>query len=357
MFGRDYSAIAVDAGTTSLALCQLLRSGSNVRLYQHRRVEDPLHEAPHAALPGSASRAARLVTQTAFRGRVADLALRPPDVAFHLANIPVDYDPAKQDEWQSLLRYDAARNLDCDPEMLEVDWWPLPPGNRTGNNVMTISAKRDTIENWQSYFAACGLTLRRIDVLPLTLLRAALRMGLPRATTPDRNNALWGILNVGCTSSLLTVVLGAHCVYVRSLAVSGGTFTSEISRSLDVDYRSAEALKRRIATDWEQSTEDELLGLGAGIVQQSVQGMAAEVQRAFQYAMEGYPEAVPTTIYVCGGGARLTPIVDWLSEALGVKVEAFNALECIEVAPGAVTPVPQTLSAVCVGLALGGIGV
>lgn len=403
----------------------MTRRRGRIELSRWGVVEDPLRQRSEALTTRTISveRAARLVEQADFRGRPAAFALRPPDVIFHSATLPEAVRAAPPAERQTMLRFEAARQVQTDPEALEVDCWPLPPGNRTGANTMIVAARREALERWVAFFQEVGLELSRIDVLPCALLRSAWRAGLPKEASQPRGDeatqrespsgsapqspsgsaghrlaapapaephqCLWGVLDVGFSGSLLAVALGNQCVYVRGLATGGDAFTSALVDALRVDYGTAETLKRRYAQPGPRTAEPpgasdtegpgpspaaapasqlarpaeatgqhelaEIRGLVDTVLRSRVRSLAADIERAFAYAMESYPEAVPVGLYLCGGGAKLGRLSEDLQELLGIAVARLNP--CADVVmPARGLPVQegqQAHLAGCIGLALG----
>lgn len=380
-FKKVHSAVALDVGAGSISLCQLAHRAGTTELYRWGVVEDPLHAQPATAdlRDLSVERTARSVSQSGFCGRTAALAFKPPDASFHAAALPDALRAAPRLQQLATLQFDAARQMQADPAEVCVDFWPLPPGNRSGNNVMIAAARREVVDRWSAFVDAVGLELWRIDVLPHALLRSAWRAGLPgqQAQRPV-GECLWGILDVGFSGSLLVIVLGHACVYVRTSPVGGDALTTTVGESLHVDYGTAETLKRRhtlqasAESDRRPASEpppappdaevksgrtDELDDLVHTVLRSRLRSLADDIGRAFAYAMESYPAAVPTGLYVCGGGAKLARLPEVLGGLLGVDVARLNP--CAGMASARAGPpvqeVHQPNLAGCVGLALGDV--
>ena len=387
-FGRTHSTIALDVGPASVALCQLTRRRGGVALHRWGVLEDPLRSRLETddICASAAERTARFVRQTGFRGRAATLVLRPPDVTFHAVTLPDALSAAPAAQRQTMLQFEAARQIQATPEEIQADYWPLPPGNRSGTNAIIVAARRTVLDGWLDFFNVIGLEPSRIDVSPCALLRCAWRSGLP-GNRGERSvgECLWGMLDIGYSDALLAIALGSQCIYVRTLPIGGDAFTTAIAKMLKVDYGVGETLKRRYippgATQPSQEQQDspadsrcykgttgpsreaagadldELGGAVHTVVRGRLRALAVDIERAFSYAMESYPEATPVGLYVCGGGARLTQLPEALQKLLGVEVVVLNPCARVTPRPSA-PPVPEVHFpnlAACVGLALGDI--
>ncbi|MBU0641578.1 MAG: pilus assembly protein PilM [Planctomycetes bacterium] len=385
-FGHTHSSIALDAGPASIALCQLTRKRGSLGFHRWGALEDPLRERTAGEqldrLP--LERATRLVEQTGFRGHQVSIALKPPDAFFQAAKIPDSMRGAPRPQWLTMLRFEAARDAQCDPEELEVDFWRLPPGNRSGANVMITAVHRPVIARWCEALRAMGLTLRQVDVAPCALLRAAWHTGLPRVrpgadAKPEQRQVLWGVLDIGFSGALLAVALNSHCVYVRPLMTGGDALSLALVDALEVDYAVAETLKRQYtgprptpARAEGQPPSDSIETLPPAVANHALDGvdqalhavlrarirhLATEIERAFAYPMENYPDATPTAIYLCGGGARLGGLPEALHRLLGVEVALLDPCSGL-LPPARGMPMHQSHHAsltACVGLALGDV--
>lgn len=368
VFGRSYSRIAIDAGPVSVALCQLRRFAGSLSVYRHALLEDPLRSDDHpsfAERPPTV-RARRLIEQGEFHGIEAAIALKPPDVSFFPARVPETLADAPRSQWLTMLRFEAARQAQCAPDSLEVDFWPLPPGNRMGDNVLIVSVARAAVDRWVEFCAAAGLQLARVDVAPCAFLRLVVRQANfePQSTL----STMWGILDMGSAHCTLTIGLGNAAVYVRALTTTGDSYTQAVQHALGLDRVTAEMLKRRysprtvsVGPDgvvtasrphrWVDDVE-ELSQVLEPVLRTRTRALAGEVERAFGYVLEGYPNATPGTLYLAGGGARLAGLDDALREALELKTVRLDPAVCLNVRdPRSAAGLGSV--ATCVGLALG----
>jgi len=337
--------------------------------------EDPLRDRPAAdqAQRIAVERVVRLVRQSNFRGRRASIALKPPEVAFHAATVPDAFFTVPHGQRLTMLRFEAARQMQAAPEELEVDFWRLPPGNRAGHNVVIAAAKREAVVNWVRRLAQVGLELSLVDELPCALIRSAWRVGLPGRTDRPPEECLWGVLDIGFSGALLAVALGSQCVYVRTMTAGGDSLSSAIENAVRVNYGAAEILKRqyqppRAASDRSlpaaplspssptvaAARPDGLAAPLHALLRTRLRMLAVDTERAFAYAMESYPTATPVGLYLCGGGAKLAGLPELLAEWLGIEIRMLNPCENVPVEPGN-PPVHGAYypnMAACMGLAL-----
>lgn len=351
---RRHSAIALDIGTASVAACQVDRRGDRITLRSWGLAEDALRERPadqtaQTDAATSLERAVRLVEQLGFRGRDIIICMKPPDVSFIPVAAPDAVLNAPRDELLTALSFQAARELQVDPHSLAVDGWPLPK-NRTGANYLVSAASRATVDRRIQALETIGLTVRHIEAIPSVILRAAWRQ------TQYDEQSLWGALDIGFAGSVLALAKGPQCVYVRKLTGGGDAFTLAILDSLEVDYSTAEILKRQHGAAAPQA-DGELPEAINGVLRAGIRALAREIERAFSYAMESYPELTPRALHLCGGAARLEGMCADLNEELGIEVRLLDACTDLRLRDGVSEPsaLQRPALATGIGMALGDV--
>ena len=139
-------------------------------------------------------------------------------------------------------------------------------------------------------------------------------------------------MDLGYGSCVLALAMDAHCVYVRQLSVDGDSLTLAIRDALGVDYGTAEILKREYrppiaAAGRRRDDRDDSVDMPQAVhalMKSHIKALAGELERAFGYVMEGYPELSPTVLHVSGGGAKLNGLCDALHERLGIDVRPLD---------------------------------
>lgn len=364
-FKRHHSRIALDIGPASVAACQIRRTRRDrPTLHRWGRIEDPLRQRPTwtradpaGAIPSD--RVGRLVAQLGFRGRGVVLALKPPDVHFLPVALPAPMLAAPTDQLRTAMSFEAARELQVDPKSVVVDGWSLPPGNRSGHNLMICAASRTLVDNWSAAAEALGLWVERVETAPSALLRVAWRSQAPRLTT----ERVWGVLDLGFAASVLALARGPECIFVRNLSIAGDALTLAILDALGVDYATAEMLKREYSVL--PTGGDAGPGTGAAtvevpqalhsVIRQRVKALASDVERAFSYALESYPDLAAGPLFLAGGGCRLKGLPEALGEHLGIDVALLDPRPALELNPAGppLPPDEQPGAGPSIGAALG----
>lgn len=147
-----------------------------------------------------------------------------------------------------------------------------------------------------------------------------------RAYSGSSSREFSGIfIDVGGGTTDIAIVDRGNVVETKMFAFGGRTFTKEISKILDLEYRFAEQRKIKYS-------EKELTKELSGVVQKIVYPVAKLWMRTLKTALESCDdiESFPTQIYLCGGGSLLPEIKEVMLEFPWKKYLPFPLVPKIE---------------------------
>ena len=168
--------------------------------------------------------------------------------------------------------------------------------------------------------AAAGIDPRIIDVPPWTLF------GAGRALL-DRSDEAIAIVDIGSTSSELLVYAGDAVQYARSLNAGGQRVTEALASMFGIDTAKAEDGKLREGfidpqmRDASGPTGNDETDV-ATACREGTKPLIRQLRRSLQaHASEsGQPVA---QVYLCGGGASLPGLAEYVGQSLGVPTRAL----------------------------------
>lgn len=358
------SPISFDVGANGVRGCQVQARGNRAQLCDVLTFDRPnhAHDDEEESVGPKPAALARLIERGNFRGRDVALVLSPPDVHFFPLRLPAAALRQTPESLQQALRWEVSRQSRGASDQIEVRHWLLPAARGQEANVMAVALDSNRAERLCDQFSQHGLTVRRIDVSPCALVRAA------RLHWSPAEHDVWGMLDLGLRHSLLTVVVGTIPTYVRSLTVTHDQLTRRIAEAFEVPYQLAERLKceRGIATDArearavtprkEMMNATDLPRVLGGVLNDTIRNLAREIERCFTYVLQSHPDAALNRLMLAGGGARLSGLADSLASALGIPTAVLTSKAAADAAVqgvGEVTYEPQ--SAMAVGGALLGL--
>jgi Tfp pilus assembly PilM family ATPase len=326
-----HSAITFDLGRSGIRAYQLQARGARLALGDCLTVELPsANQSEDKAVTNlDARRLTRLVGQGGFRGRNVNVILSPADVQFHALRLPERVLTEGGQRLQAALEWETSHQTRGESQSLEVRHWRLPPGHHQGPNVMAVAVPTQRAVEWFEQLASEQLHLRRLDVSPCALARLA------RQIWPPADDELWGVLDLGCHQTNLTVVVGTAPTYVRSLSGSADEWTRQLAGALDVPHAVAERLKRQHGIQpGERGAREspssrpavEQLDAGAlpsvffGLLREPLNNLVREINRCFSYVLQNYTDLNISRLVMAGGGAGLHGLAAFLNLQLGLPV-------------------------------------
>jgi Tfp pilus assembly PilM family ATPase len=245
---------------------------------------------------------------------------------------------------QAALKWEVSRETRSEPNDLEVRHWLLPPGHHQGLNVMAAAiATRQAVQRF-GLFTRHHLHLRRLDVSPCAVVRAACQVWAPA------ENELWGVLDIGFRQASLTIVVGQIPTYIRSLSATTDQWTRQLATALDVPGAVAERLRREHgirpvergvgcslgeAAALERLDAEALPGVFFGLLRESLDNLVRDVNRCFSYILQNFTDLNVSRLFLAGGGAYLRGLASFLDLQLGVPVFPLTASADRENAEGA----------------------
>lgn len=325
---KHYSPIAIDIGAANLHAIQLDRRGGKLAVQSW--CELPVAAEPEGKTAGQAPLSPAswpIIDRARFTGSEVVISLNPPDVECAPLRVPENLLKMDHRALLAAIRHEVSRSISQPIDGAEIDAWPLVPGHLDSPNLMIAAARRDLIGSILAWLERQHLICRRIDVGPLSALRACARL----AHLPS-GDQLWGVLDIGKAAVRLYIGIGEVPVYVRCVPRGGEEMTRRISEELGVDRAVAEAYKRHYGM---QSTDGHrrsaaaiddavdsrrMAGILLSVLRPTIRSIGEEIQRSFRYAMGLYPDRTIAGLWTIGGGSELAGLQDSLHELLGVAV-------------------------------------
>lgn len=323
------SAILFDAGTTGVRACQVVR-----RRGQYAVTDVLSVAAGDAAATRSAvdcQRLGRLAQQGRFSGRDVGLVLAPPHVQFHVLRVPPNIFQQPAEQIHSALAWEIARETRADAKELEVRYWPLPPGHSEGLNVVAAALPAAQAHAWVAGFQAAGWRLRRIDVAPCALARAAMCGWTPHTTDA------WGIADIGAGRTVVTVMIGETPIYVRALTTGSRRWAQVVAEAFEASPREAEEITRAAGiqvidrgvrsapgTRGTACETDALPAILFNALRPQLETLCRELILCFSYALGSYSEAAVSRLVLAGGGSQLAGLDDYLTSVLDFPVHILG---------------------------------
>ncbi|MFH1709642.1 MAG: type IV pilus assembly protein PilM [bacterium] len=177
-----------------------------------------------------------------------------------------------------------------------------------------------------------------ISIIPLALCAV---LNQSKKIEKDKINA---IIDFGAEAASINIFKGDTPNFTREITVAGDSLTKAMTGLLVADqwqlnltYEQAEEIKKKYGIPKKDTAEVTDSGIPLVHIHEmmapTLQRLQNEIIRSFDYYKEEFRTEKIDNIFLTGGGSRLKNLEEFLSNALGTKVEMIDPVENIKVDP------------------------
>jgi len=248
-FQISKSFLGIDIGTSSVKLIELSKVGSRLKLENYGEIgastfyEGPFRTFEKNTLLLSTTDVAKAILAIIDEAKIQtkNVIFSIPDFSSFFTNFELP--PMSQNELDQAVRFAARQHIPLPLGEVTIDWQVIK-GRIIGKKgtklrVLLVAVPNEVIAQYQEISNLTNLQFRAME---------AETFGLVRSLVHD-SAKLRIIIDIGAQSTTVTVVDGKVLQISHSLDVAGNEFTRVLSKSLNVDYREAELMKRMKEND------------------------------------------------------------------------------------------------------------
>ena len=252
----------------------------------------------------------------------------------------------KLEELEEQIPFEAEQYVPYAIEDVNLDFQVLESTNPEANemDVLLVAVKKDIINDYLSIISTAGLKAVVVDVDAFALQNA-----FEIAYEMEKDQVV-GLVNLGAAVMNINILQGGMSEFTRDSALGGNRYTESIQKMLGLSYEQAESLK--LGGKVEGRTYED----ARPAIEMVNAELAGEVRRSFDFFRSSSHSDTIHRVLLSGGCARLSGLVEYLSESLEIPCEVANPLRNIKADPKNFDPeyleviAPQLT--VSVGLAL-----
>lgn len=315
-----YHSFGLDIGERSIKLVQLQRVRSGFSKFRYRLVHfSQIPLPPGWIVDGELQKPEEIVN--ALKNHVIKqkdgLAFSPwvavslPETKTYIQLIQLKANGNEINEEN--IREAAPSYLPYDLDDIYLDWQVI---EQKGNNasVLLAAVPKRIADSYTYLLNIAGLTPLAMEVEATAITRAVINR------KKDLSREARGILDLGATRSSFIIYDHGVIQFSLSLAFAGQEVTEKISRALNLELSEAEKIKKECGLDPKKCKGDLKTAL-----ESSLNELANKITQAIQFYKMHFPEKNPLTgIRLCGGGANLPALENYLSAKLKLKIRKAN---------------------------------
>lgn len=179
------------------------------------------------------------------------------------------------------------------------------PGGGGKMRVLLIAVAKGIVEKYLEVIKMADLSLRAIETESAALSRSL--------SNPSDPPSL--IVSMGASSTDLILVNGGNVYFTRSIATGGFALSKAIMAEFNLTLNQAEQYKIAYGI-----MEDKLSGKIAYVLKPMLDLVIAEILKAVEFARTHLGEEHLYRIIICGGGAYLPGLAEYMTEKTSIEV-------------------------------------
>jgi len=242
--GTRYSPISICIGNDTIHLIQLkemrgdfsIIAAESAEIIPDSNREKAIYNAIHSCL-----------SEGEFKGTKTALCLTGNDDIFvQHQRLSRDAKGAIEDRIMDEFR----RNLPFDPDRAEIRFMTTRKKfdqSETLDEVILMIADREIVKQYISLFKKLKLAPIMIGVESLALLRTFLTFPPPEMSSQD----ITAFMNISSSKTELMMIRNQSLAFTRTFPIGGEKFTSAIQEKINLDFESAERLKKAVSRNEE----------------------------------------------------------------------------------------------------------
>lgn len=312
--------LGVDISSTSVKLLELSRSGGRHRVESYAVEPLPPNSVVEknitdAELVGEAI--GRAVKKSGTRTRTAACAVAGSAVITKVISMPANL---SEDEMEGQIQIEADQYIPYPLEEISLDFEVLNTSEADPDrvDVLLAASRSDNVDVRVAALEVGGLQAKVVDVEAFAL-ENAVSLLMDGINSPH----VVAIMDVGATTSTLSVLEDRSIVYTREQLFGGRQLTDEIQRRYGLSYEEAGLAKRQGGLPDNYEPE---------VLQPFRESMAQEVNRALQFFYSSSQVGAVDHVVVAGGCASIAGIDELIREKIDTPVTIANPFENMSVA-------------------------
>jgi len=303
--------VGIDIGSSSIKLVQLREQKEAYSLMNVGLLQLPPEAIVDNTLMDSSS-----IVETINR-LIKDLNIRVKDAACSVSGNSViirkiSLPAMPYEELEEQIHWEAEQYIPFDINDVNVDFQILAADQNDPSKmeVLLVASKKDIINDYLAVFNETGIRLAVVDVDSFAIQNA---FELNYDVDPDSVSAL---INIGASIMNLNIVKDGISLFTRDVQMGGNLYTEEIQKQFGISSMEAEKIK--ITGDTPDKTR----------LQETIsrvnETLAMEMRRSLDFYNTTAGEGKITNVYISGGGAKITGLLEAVNQRLGLPVEILN---------------------------------
>ena len=248
--------LGIDIGTSAIKVVEMSRWGNSKKLENYGELQSKsLYQKPFRTFEKSCltlsskdiSRAIKAILEEAeIETRQAAFSI--PDFSSFFTTFEIPAVPKK--ELSQVVKYEARRYVPVPLSEVVLDWKVIknsPVKNKEKPvSILLVTVPKEVVHQYQEIASLTELELLFLEAEVFGLIRSLVKPYSPLTTLAKREKEIIAIVDIGAQSTTINIVDKQELKISRSFdRFSGNELTKILSKSLNLEYSEAEAIKKK----------------------------------------------------------------------------------------------------------------
>jgi type IV pilus assembly protein PilM len=321
LFGKSKALIGVDIGSSAVKLLQFEAIGKGYQVIAYATAPLPKGAVVNGViekLPLVVEALERCIGRSGFSGKQAALAMPTQSVTSRVLTFPADF--SNQSIFEQI-EMDAHLHIPFPLDEVRFDFSEIGPNaNKTDVDVLLAAARREQVDGRINAVEAVGLDATIVDIESYCVQRSIMQAA---RTMPKKGRGLiLAHLDIGASTTTLTVVQDHKILFQREQAFGGQQLTLDIAKQFTLSTEEAEIKKRSADLPPEYAKR---------VLKPFLEDAAQVAARSLQFFYTSTPFGRVDQLLLAGGSAALPGIIDAITHKTQVPVVLFSPLDGYDV--------------------------
>lgn len=355
-FGSSNTAVGVDIGTSAVKIVQLKKTPNGPELTGYAIAPLPQAAVEEGNIkdgPSITGTIKEMLKTAKIKADRTFASISGQNVIMRFTKLPI----MTPDELEQTVRIEAEQYVPYAIEEVSITHAVLNELTEEEGggkySILLVVAQKELVNSYMDVLKQSGATPEVFDVDTIAAINA-LEASVMQTAGSQEGGEVVAIIDSGARTTNISVLKSGILMFTRNIPIAGNNISQMIMNVMKQEFDQAENIKVGEA--------EVPLGDAAGneiseVVKTTVEELASEIRRSFDYFKAQSREPLIHRIILSGGSSNLKSFNTYLSNELGVDVYMGNPLEGISVTCPDTDTLYNNLQqfTVAIGLALKGV--
>ncbi|MFH1728145.1 MAG: type IV pilus assembly protein PilM [Pseudomonadota bacterium] len=329
IFKKKSSVVGLDIGSSSIKLVKLVKDGDRVHLENCGMMPIPRQAIVESAIMDSNA------LMESIRELYSSLKLKDKNVAIAISGNSViikkiSLQMMTKEELNEAIKWEAEQYIPFDIKDVNLDYYVIPYDDAAEQmEVVLVAAKSDMINDYTSLCVSAGLNPIMVDVGVFSIENCF------TYNYQLISDEVYVLANFGASMTNINILQRGYTSFTRDINIGGDFFTDEIQKQLNIPFEQAEALKMgRVYSNKESKQKAVIPTEVQNSLRTSTENLAMELHKSVEYFATTNPDVDISKIYISGGTAKISGIIEALAMEIDKPVFILNPFEQITLSEG-----------------------